>query len=55
MNALRFSLQSVNIAFVVCYTTPVMALAIAPLTIIYFFIQRYFIATSRQETPSDPY
>lgn len=33
---------------VICYSTPVFSLVIVPLGILYFFIQRFYVSTSRQ-------
>uniref|UniRef100_A0A8D8XGU9 ABC-type glutathione-S-conjugate transporter n=2 Tax=Cacopsylla melanoneura TaxID=428564 RepID=A0A8D8XGU9_9HEMI len=34
--------------FVICFSTPVFVFVIIPVSIIYFFIQRFYVATSRQ-------
>ncbi|KPM08018.1 ABC transporter sub-family C-like protein 7 [Sarcoptes scabiei] len=45
---MNHSLQVCATLFIICYQTPIFLAFILPFMIIYFFIQRFFVATSRQ-------
>lgn len=44
----KFVLQVIATLFVISYSTPIFIAVIVPIGVIYYFIQRFYVATSRQ-------
>ncbi|XP_012669991.1 ATP-binding cassette sub-family C member 3 isoform X2 [Clupea harengus] len=42
------SFSSLSVMIVIIFSTPIFAVVIVPLALIYFFVQRFYVATSRQ-------
>ena len=42
------TVEMLGIFFVICYSTPAFSSIILPLAVIYYLLQKYFIASSRQ-------
>lgn len=38
----------ISTLIIICYVTPIFTLIVIPVTIFYFFLQRYYVATARQ-------